>query len=276
MSLASGRRPAGADSVRVVSSGTSTVVTGAARGVGRAVAARLVAAGVHVVGLDRDGDALGAAVSELGERFSAVEGDIADWDAHERAADAAQAAAPLRGWVNNAAVDWQGGAHEVSADHVEDGLRVLLSGPMFGAAVAVRRMLPARAGSIVNVASIHAAAAFPRYYVYEAAKAGVVMAAKSIAVDYGPFGVRANAVLPGTIDTPLTRDLLPDDTPVEDSLAREGELAPLGRVAQPEEIAAVVAFLLSDEASYVNGAEIVADGGALARCHAYPPLDLSD
>ena len=259
-----------------MTSGTSAVVTGAASGVGRAVAERLVGAGVHVAGLDRDAEALRATGGELGDGFSEVVGDISDWDAHERAAHAAEAVAPLRGWVNNAAVDWQGAAHEVSAEHVRSGLGVLLAGPMFGAAVAVRRMLPARGGAIVNVSSIHASVAFPRYYVYEAAKAGLVMATKSIAVDYAPFGLRANVVLPGTVDTPMTRDLIPEGSSVEAALQAEGELAPLGRVAQAEEIAAVVAFLLSDEASYVNGAEIVADGGALARCQAYPPLELSD
>jgi NAD(P)-dependent dehydrogenase (short-subunit alcohol dehydrogenase family) len=254
----------------------SAVVTGAAKGVGRAVAARLVADGLHVAGLDRDGAELMRAAAELGDSFTAVEGDITDWDAHERAADAAEALAPLRGWVNNAAVDWQGGAHEVDPEHVDRGLRVLLAGPMYGAAVAVRRMLPARAGAIVNVSSIHALAAFPRYYVYAAAKSGILLATKSIAVDYGRFGLRANVVLPGTIATPMTLDLIPEEADLAEALRREGELAPLGRIAEPEEIAAVVTFLISDEASYVNGAELVADGGAVARCFAYPPIELSD
>ena len=252
----------------------SVVVTGAAKGVGRAVAARLVASEHHVAGLDVDADALHETAAELGERFSAVVGDITDWAAHERAADVAESAAPLRGWVNNAAVDWRGAAHEVDREHIDRGLELLLAGPLYGGSVAVRRMLPARAGSIVNVASIQGLTAFPRYYVYDAAKAGIVMATKSIAVDYGPFGLRANAVLPGTIATPMTIDLLSHDEDVGEALRREGELTPLGRVAEPEEIAAVVSFLISDDASYVNGAELVADGGAVARCFAYPPLEL--
>ena len=201
-------------------------------------------------------------------------GDIGDWDAHERAADAAEAAGDLRFWVNNAGIDWVGAAHEIDAAHIEQGLRVLQLGPMFGACVAVRRMLPARAGSIVNVSSIQGIAAFPRYLVYDSAKAAILMLTKSIAVDYGPFGIRCNALLPGCIETPMTYDTLPAEMDREEALRREGELAPMLRVGQPAEMAEVVAFLLSDRASYVNGAGIVADGGAVARVFPYPPLEL--
>ena len=105
-------------------------------------------------------------------------------------------------------------------------------------------MLPRRAGSIVNISSIQGVAAFPRYYVYDAAKSGILMATKSIAVDYGPFGIRANAVLPGCIETPMTYTTLPPDLDRDEALRREGELAPLLRVGQPEEVADVVTFLL--------------------------------
>jgi NAD(P)-dependent dehydrogenase (short-subunit alcohol dehydrogenase family) len=253
---------------------SSAVVTGAAMGIGRAVAERLVDDGHHVVAFDRNVDALAAAREEIGPAYEPFVGDIGDWDAHERAADAAEAAADLRFWVNNAGIDWVGAAHEIDAAHIEQGLRVLQLGPMFGACVAVRRMLPARAGSIVNVSSIQGIAAFPRYLVYDSAKAAILMLTKSIAVDYGPFGIRCNALLPGCIETPMTYDTLPAEMDREEALRREGELAPMLRVGQPAEMAEVVAFLLSDRASYVNGAGIVADGGAVARVFPYPPLEL--
>jgi NAD(P)-dependent dehydrogenase (short-subunit alcohol dehydrogenase family) len=251
----------------------SAVVTGAAMGIGRAVAERLIADGIHVVALDRDASALESARTDLGERFEPVVGDIGEWGSHERAADAAQAAGDLRYWVNNAGIDWVGAAHEIGPDHIEQGLRVLQLGPMYGACVAVRRMVPARAGSIVNVSSIQGIAAFPRYFVYDVAKAALLMATKQIAVDYGPFGIRCNALLPGCIETPMTYSTLPHDVDREEALRREGLLAPMLRVGQASEMAEVVAFLLSDRASYVNGAEIVADGGATARAFAYPPLE---
>ena len=243
-------------------------------GIGRAVAGRLIADGVHVVALDLNAEALASTGAELGERFEPVVGDVGDWDAHERAADAAQAAGELVYWVNNAGIDWVGAAHEIDAEHIERGLRVLQFGPMYGACVAVRRMLPARAGSIVNISSIQGIAAFPRYFVYDAAKAAILMVTKSIAVDYGAHGIRCNAVLPGTIETPMTYATLPSELSREEGLRREGLLAPMLRVGQAEELAEVVAFLLSDRASYVNGAEVVADGGATASCFAYPGIDV--
>jgi NAD(P)-dependent dehydrogenase (short-subunit alcohol dehydrogenase family) len=243
-------------------------------GIGRAIAEHLISGGIHVVALDVDAAALEVTRGELGELYEPVVGDVGDWNAHERAADAAQAAGELRHWVNNAGIDWVGGAHEIDAEHIEAGLRVLQLGTMYGACVAVRRMLPARAGSIVNVSSIQAIAAFPRYFVYDAAKAAVLMVTRSIAVDYGPFGIRCNALLPGCIETPMTYSTLPPDLDREEALRREGLLAPMLRVGQPQEMAEVVTFLLSDRASYVNGALIVADGGATARCYAYPALEL--
>lgn len=252
----------------------TAVVTGAAMGIGRAVAARLCAEGTHVIALDVNAEALESARSAVGERFEPLVGDIGDWETHERAADAAQAAGDLRFWVNNAGIDWVGAAHEIDRQHIEQGLRVLQLGPMYGACVAVRRMLPARTGSIVNVSSIQGVAAFPRYLVYDAAKAAILMLTKSIAVDYGPFGIRCNALLPGCIETPMTYATLPAELDRDEALRREGLLAPMLRVGQPEEMAEVVAFLLSERASYVNGAEIVADGGAVARAFAYPPLEL--
>jgi NAD(P)-dependent dehydrogenase (short-subunit alcohol dehydrogenase family) len=252
----------------------TAVVTGAAMGIGKAVAARLIADGVHVVALDVNADALATAHDELGSTFEPLVGDVGDWDAHERAADAAQAAGELAHWVNNAGIDWVGAAHEIDAEHIERGLRVLQLGTMYGACVAVRRMLPARAGSIVNVSSIQGIAAFPRYFVYDAAKAAILMVTKSIAVDYGPHGIRCNALLPGVIETPMTYTTLPPELDREEALRREGLLAPMLRVGRPEEMAEVVAFLLSDRASYMNGAEVVADGGAAARCYAYPPIEL--
>jgi NAD(P)-dependent dehydrogenase (short-subunit alcohol dehydrogenase family) len=253
-------------------SARSAVVTGAAKGIGKATARRLLREGVEVVGVDLDADALEATARALPGLVSVV-GDIGAWETHERAADAAEERGRLAYWVNNAGVDRAGGAHEVDADELEQSLRVLQLGPMYGCAVAVRRMLATSGGAIVNVSSIQGIAAFPRYFAYQAAKAAIAMASKGIAVDYGPYGIRCNALLPGAIDTPMTRDALADAPDLAAALREEGVLSPLERVGTADEMANAVWFLLSDESSYVSGAALVADGASTARCFAYPRLD---
>ncbi len=250
----------------------SCVVTGAARGLGRATAELLVERGWQVVGVDIDAAALDASAEAVG--FTAVAGSIADWSTHERAANAAEALAPLTGWVNNAAIDLQGAAHQVDERHLDDGLAVLLRGPMAGIAVATRRMVAGGGGSIVTVSSIQAVATFPGYYVYGAAKSALLQATRSVAVDYGPHGIRCNAVLPGTIDTPMLDEVLPAGMTRAEAVAKEGEISPMGRVAEAGEVAAVIAFLLSDEASYVSGTGIAVDGATTARCYPYGEIDL--
>ena len=252
----------------------SAVVTGAAMGIGLATAERLVADGYHVVCVDWNAEALERAVSALGGSATGVQGDIGDWAAHERAADAAEAAGTLRAWVNNAGIDWSSRAHEADAEHIDRGLRVLLNGPMYGTAVAVRRMLETGGGAIVNVASIQGAVAFPGYYVYGAAKAGVAQIARNVCIDYAHRGIRCNTVLPGTVATPMTDSLLPPGIERDEALREEGLLSPMNRVAQPAELASAIAFLVSDEASYVNGTGLTVDGGSMSRAYRYEPAPI--
>src|SRR3954471_17904162 len=252
----------------------SAVVTGAAMGIGLAVAQRLAGGGSPVVAFAGKPDALERALTSLTGDAAAVQGDIGDWSTHERAADAAEAAGPLRAWVNNAGIDWSSRAHEADAEHIDRGLRVLLHGPMYGTAVAVRRMLATGGGAIVNVASIQGVAAFPGYYVYGAAKAGVAQIARNVCIDYAHRGIRCNTVLPGTVATPMTDSLLPPGIERDEALREEGLLAPMGRIPQPEELAAAIAFLVSDDASYVNGTGLTVDGGSMARCYAYEPAPI--
>ena len=201
-------------------------------GIGLAVAQRLAADGYHVVGVDWNAEALDRALGNLGGRGDRHHGR------HRRLVDARarrrsrRGRRNLRAWVNNAGIDVSSGAHEVDAEHIDRGLRVLLHGPMYGTAVAVRRMLAGGGGAIVNVASIQGVVAFPNYYVYGAAKAGVVQIARNVCVDYGHRGIRCNTVLPGTILTAMTDSMLPDGPERDEALRTEGRLAPMGRVGE--------------------------------------------
>ena len=248
-------------------------------GIGRAVAEALLTEGMTVVGLDIDAAALAATAVELGPAFVPIVGDVALWESHENAADAACCRAPLRAWVNNAGVAMGGAAHEADPAAIDSAIAMLQVGAMAGTAVAVRRMLElpslgadAGRGAIVNISSVQALAAFPAFYAYGAAKAAIVALGRSVAVDYGPHGIRCNAVLPGTVETPMMHRGLGEEWTIEDALRDAAELAPIGRAGRATEVADVVAFLLSDAASYISGTAIEVDGGARARVAPSPSL----
>ena len=234
-----------------MSGSASYVVTGAARGVGRAIAERLVADG-HVVVLDRDAEALDWAAGRDG--LAAVAGDAGDEAVAERAAEAAEAVAPLAGWVNNAAIFRDAALHDTPAADVLDLIAANLRLAVAGCAVAVRRFLAGGAGgAIVNVSSHQAQRPVPGALPYATAKAAVEGLTRALAVDYGPRGIRTNAVALGSIVTERY------DPSLDEALA---QVHPLGRPGQPEEVAEVVAHLLG--ATFVNGAVVPVDGGRAA------------
>jgi NAD(P)-dependent dehydrogenase (short-subunit alcohol dehydrogenase family) len=239
----------------------SYVVTGGGRGIGRALVERLLRDADAVVALELDGGALAWAD---GRRVIPVVGDASDEAVAEEAADRAEAAGTLIGWVNNAAVFRDASIHSAPATEVLDLIALNLAPAVVGCATAIRRFLAAGTeGAIVNVSSHQAQRAVPGALPYATAKAAIEGLTRALAVDYGPRGIRVNAVALGSIATERYRDYLDRQEPAEAARIEEEMrlLHPLGRIGQPEEVAAVVAHLLSDDASFVNGATVAVDGG---------------
>jgi NAD(P)-dependent dehydrogenase (short-subunit alcohol dehydrogenase family) len=238
--------------------GSVVVVTGSASGIGRACAERLAAEGARLVLADIDGAKTAAAARAFGEgRALGVAVDVRSREQCLAMADAAVAAfGTLTGLVHAAGVNQPPCTIEDFTS--EEWARVLginLTGTLF-AIQAVGRHL-AGGGAIVTMASGQARVVRKGVAAYAASKAGVLAVTKVAALEYGPRGVRVNAILPGFIDTEMNRAKL---TPERRAAIERS--APLGRVGLPEEIAQVTSFLLSTESSYISGDLIAVDGGA--------------
>ena len=236
-------------------SGKRMIVTGAAGGIGKAIARALVNAGATVALTDIDAKALDAARAETGAAF-AVQGDISDEAATKRIfATVIGELGGLDGLVNNAGLPEQPGgtARQTLADW-RKVIDVNLQGTFLAAREAARHMRGG--GAIVNIASIAGLCAFTASNSYSVSKAGVVMLTKTLALDLARFGIRVNAVAPGVIDAPMAREILSGD-----GRKRILQRIPAGRLGREDDVAHATRFLLSDEAAYITGVTLPVDGG---------------
>jgi NAD(P)-dependent dehydrogenase (short-subunit alcohol dehydrogenase family) len=245
------------------------VVTGAGTGIGHATAHALARDGYAVALVGRRLGPLEEVAVELRDGGADAIAAQADVTSPEQAAAAIGAAVERFGHidvlVNNAGVGDSAPLLDESLERWEETLRINLTGSFIATQVALPHLIE-RSGAVVNVASINGVLAGPGWTSYCVSKAGLIMLAKCVANDYGREGVRANAVCPGWVRTPMG-DSDMDEVAREHGIDREGAYArvhrqhPLGRPAQPEEIADVIAFLASPRAAYITGAAVMVDGG---------------
>lgn len=238
--------------------GQAGIVTGAAQGIGREIAAALAAAGARVAIVDLNADAAAETAAALGSGTIWRNVDVADeqqvTEAFDRVADEFGG---LQFLVNNAGIRRVGAFMDYALEDWQQTLDVDLTGPFICSRAAIRHMLPAGGGRIVNVASIAGELALKNRVAYNVAKAGLIMLTKTIAFELGDQGIVCNAVAPGVIETPLTSTYF-DDPDLRETILSS---TPSGRWGQPSEIAEPVVFLCSNAASFVQGTTLFVDGG---------------
>ena len=238
------------------------IVTGAAQGIGRAVALHLASPGVELAVWDvkRDGvEETAKLCHEKGAVARAWTVDVGDADAIEAAVSAFERAwGKPDGLVNNAGIFPRARALDMKLAQWEEVLRVNLTGTFVTARAVAARMKDLGRGAIVNTASGRALAGAANGAHYAASKGGIIALTKSLALDWAAYGIRVNCVIPGLTDTAQPRVEMGDN-----ELYAAGARIPMGRIGRPEDIAAVVAFLLSDDSGYITGQSVAANGGAI-------------
>jgi NAD(P)-dependent dehydrogenase (short-subunit alcohol dehydrogenase family) len=251
-------------------------VTGGAAGIGAASARAFAAQGATVVILDRDETTAAVLVSEITAAGQVAEARTLD------VSDAVAVATTFAGLIAdhgrldvlhaNAGIEWTKTVADTEHDEWQNVLAINLTGVFSTARQALRAMVPRGSGAIVVTASPHAVRTVPDAGAYAASKGGALALTKAMALEAAPTGVRVNAVVPGAIDTPMLQREAQAARDPEDQLRRFAGMHPMNRLGHPEEVAAAVLFLASDDASFVTGATLQVDGGMDAALPSTPPL----
>jgi NAD(P)-dependent dehydrogenase (short-subunit alcohol dehydrogenase family) len=250
--------------------GSVALVTGAGAGIGLASAERLAAEGARIVCVDADEGSVEQTVRRIeagGGQAIAIRADVRRSDELDAAVEEAlRAFGCLDVAVANAGINREGAALDVDPADWQLTIDVNLTGVWNTIRSALRPMVEQRRGSIVALASVAAVAGVPNTAAYAAAKGGVLALCRQVAVDYAGAGIRVNAVCPGPIETPMVERALLDRAGGDTTRVAELALAlasqyPLGRIGSPDDVAALVAFLASDDSSWITGGAHVVDGG---------------
>lgn len=247
------------------------VVTGAAQGIGEACALRFGREGARVVVSDIQdgkGENVAAAISKEGGEAMYFAADVSKKsDCEDLIAAAVEAYGQVDVHLSNAAILVAKDFLELTEEDWTSTLNVNLSGFFYAGQAAAKQMVKQGSGAIINMSSINAVVAIPTAAPYTVCKGGVLQLTKSMALSLAPYGIRVNAVGPGTIATEMGKTMMANDAARRRVLSR----TPLGRPGEPDEIASICVFLASDDASYVTGETVYADGGRLPQNY---PLDI--
>ena len=245
--------------------GKVAIVTGAGSGIGQGIAKRLGSEGARVI-VDYIGDPAGAkvtqkAIEQAGGQGDIVEADVTSMDDVHKLVDTAWnrfGTADIL--VNNAGMEQKSAFWDTTETEYDKVMAVNLRGLFFLTQAFVRRLRNAKKpGRIINISSVHEDMAFPGFATYCCSKGALRMLMRNLAVELGPLGITVNNVAPGAIATPINEALL-NDKPMLDALLKN---IPLGRMGTPDDVAGLVAYLASDDASYVTGSTLVIDGGLM-------------
>jgi glucose 1-dehydrogenase len=249
--------------------GKVAIVTGSGSGIGQGIARRLGCDGAKVI-IDYVGSEAGAddtrkAIEDCGSQGEVVQADVTKMDDVRKLVDTAWdrfGAADIL--VNNAGMEKKSDFWDTPEEEYDKVMAVNLRGPFFLTQAFVRRLRDAKKpGRIINISSVHEDMAFPGFTTYCCSKGGLRMMMRNLTVELGPLGITVNNIAPGAIATPINKSLLEDKPKLNALLAN----IPLGRLGTPEDVAGMVAFLASDDASYISGATFLVDGGLMRNYH---------